>query len=101
MRIPLAEAVHPWVRWEGLVSRFESSPSAGGARGLESFFFQDTTMLWVFENRKGHVFQNPTYVGGFEAIWVAALGTLEKGPLGCGHSLHTVGFQSPRFELNL
>ena len=29
--------------------------------------------------------------------WVTSLGTLEKGPLGCGHSLHTVGFQSPRW----
>ena len=33
--------------------------------------------------------------------WVTVLGTLEKGPLGCGHSLHSVGFQRPQFELNL
>ena len=37
------------------------------------------------------------HVPNEQETWVTALGTLEKEPLGCGHSLHTVGFQSPRW----
>ena len=53
--ILLAEVFHPWERWAGPRSGFESSSGtrAGSAQGLERMF-QNTDILQVVETWEGH-----------------------------------------------